>query len=528
MQLVEAGKLDLNADVSQYVNQFDIPNEFDTPLTLTHIMTHAPGLEDGAAGYLFADKPEDLMPLADSLAQTIPTQVRKPGKYSSYSNWATALAGLIVANVSGMTFEAYVEKNIFAPLGMSQATFEEPLPPRLAADMATGYALENGALEPFGFEYVANFGPAGALSAATVDMTKFMRAHLQDGQFEGQQILQPETVQLMHQELFSHDDRVAAMAHGFYEIWRNGQRFVGHGGDTIVFHSELVLDPDRDFGLFYSSNSPDGARARSAIVNGIIDHFYPREAFGQRTAPALDGVAERIVKIAGAYRINRRSYTKLEGITGLAGDLPIASAGENKIQIPVPDIGGQFVEIEPYVFQQVDGDETLVFKTHNGGPVHHAFIGSLPIMVADKVSFPEQASTHQLVIVLALLASLFVIINTIRNRKLPLRAEARWARWALFSASVSIVLFSGGLGGVIAGIDMNRVVFDFPPAGMGPLLALPILALISTIAAVVLLVPVWRSSQCGKWAALRYSYVTLVFVLLMAVFHYWNLIGWKY
>ncbi len=65
MQLVEQGKLDLNTDIGEYIDQFDIPNEFDQPLTLSHIMTHSPGLEDGAAGYLFADEVEDLVPLAE-------------------------------------------------------------------------------------------------------------------------------------------------------------------------------------------------------------------------------------------------------------------------------------------------------------------------------------------------------------------------------------------------------------------------------------------------------------------------------
>ena len=127
MQLVEQGRLDLNAPVSSYVDQFEIPDAFGVPLTLTHVMTHAPGFEDGAVGFLFADEPEDLVPLAESLAAHVPNQIWEPGTFSAYNNWSTALAGLIVANVSGMSFEDYVAEHIFAPLGMQQATFEEPL-----------------------------------------------------------------------------------------------------------------------------------------------------------------------------------------------------------------------------------------------------------------------------------------------------------------------------------------------------------------------------------------------------------------
>jgi CubicO group peptidase (beta-lactamase class C family) len=119
---------------------------------------------------------------------------------------------------------------------MTQATFEEPLPPHLVEQMATGYVAENGELTPFGFEYVKNFGPTGALSASSGAMAKFMLAHLNRGQHNGAQLLAPETVQLMYSKLFSHTEGLAASAHGFYESWRSGNRFIGHGGDTIAFH----------------------------------------------------------------------------------------------------------------------------------------------------------------------------------------------------------------------------------------------------------------------------------------------------
>jgi CubicO group peptidase (beta-lactamase class C family) len=96
--------------------------------------------------------------MSASLAAHIPRRVRPPATYSSYSNYGAALAGLIVANVSGMSFEEYVEKNIFDPLGMSRSTFREPLSQTLAPDMATSYRRENGAFEPGHFELISNFG----------------------------------------------------------------------------------------------------------------------------------------------------------------------------------------------------------------------------------------------------------------------------------------------------------------------------------------------------------------------------------
>jgi hypothetical protein len=397
--------------------------------------------------------------------------------------------------------------------------------------MAQGYIGKYNSVEPMGFEFIHNFGPAGALTAAAEDMARFIIAHVEGGAYGDARILRPETVQLMHTRLFAHDPRVAGMAHGFYEIRRNGVRFVGHAGDTIAFHSELVIHPETGFGLFLSFNTPDGARARAGVVDAVLDYFYP----GDSAAPApvsaelLAGSAERIASLAGAYRINRRSFTRLESVGGLAGDLNITPGPEGEILVPGEGIGGRFVEVEPFVFRQRGRQETLVFQTTETGRVTRAFIGSLPIMVADKLAFWETAANHQVVIGLALLAAVFVLINAIRNRsQTSPGGAARIARASLVTSSVCYLAFSVGLAVVFGGADMNRMIFDFPPAGTGLILWLPLLGALSTLVGLGMLVPVWRAADCNFWQRLRFSYVSVVFFLLVLVFGYWNLLGWRY
>src|SRR5688572_30001348 len=120
MQLVEQGKLDLDADVNQYIPDFKLPEAFGKPITLRNLMTHTAGLEDGGLGYLFQKGPEQFQPMGEALAAHMPGRVRPPttdfgadGTNSSYSNWGTALAGHIVASQSGLSFEDYVKQNIF-------------------------------------------------------------------------------------------------------------------------------------------------------------------------------------------------------------------------------------------------------------------------------------------------------------------------------------------------------------------------------------------------------------------------------
>ena len=129
MQLVEQGRLDLDADVNTYLKAFKIPHTYPEPITLRHLITHTAGFENLNV-QLFAPDAAHLLPLAGALQRYQPRRVRPPGVYSSYSNYGVALAGLIVEEVSGQSFDEYVEEHIFRPLNMLHSTFREAVAAR--------------------------------------------------------------------------------------------------------------------------------------------------------------------------------------------------------------------------------------------------------------------------------------------------------------------------------------------------------------------------------------------------------------
>lgn len=98
----------------------------------------------------------------------------------------------------------------------------------------------------------------------------------------------------------------------------------------------------------------------------------------------------------------------------------------------------------------------------------------------------------------------------------------------MVGAAVVNLLFPIGLVAVFAGVDFNALIFDFPPAGTGAVLVLPLLTALCTLICLALLVPVWRAPQCSIWQRVRYTWVTLLFTLLVLVMWYWNLLGWNY
>jgi CubicO group peptidase (beta-lactamase class C family) len=170
MQLVEQGKLDLDADVNQYLVGFQISDTYQEPITLEHLMTHTAGFEDGHSGMLRA-RPEDMEPLGVFLARKIPTRIYPPGRVTAYSNYGAALAGYIVEQVSEIPFEQYIEQNILEPLEMEHTTPYQPVPAPLVDALATGYVYRNGEFQSQPFEFY-QISPAGGASATVSDMAK--------------------------------------------------------------------------------------------------------------------------------------------------------------------------------------------------------------------------------------------------------------------------------------------------------------------------------------------------------------------
>ena len=99
MQLVEQGKLDLDANLNQYID-FKIPARDGKPMTLRQVMTHTTGLEEQIRGLITSNK-DEIVPLGEALKHWVPERIHAPGATPAYSNYATALAGYIVVDPSG-------------------------------------------------------------------------------------------------------------------------------------------------------------------------------------------------------------------------------------------------------------------------------------------------------------------------------------------------------------------------------------------------------------------------------------------
>lgn len=454
MQQVEQGKLNLDADVNQYLD-FKISPTFGKPTTLRDIMTHRSGFEETIKD-LFVGDQKFLTPMSQYLPSHLPKEIFAPGTIPAYSNYATTVAAYAVQRVSGQDFYDYVDEHFFKPLNMTRATFRQPLPESLKPFMSNGYDLGSG--KPKHFEWV-EVAPAGSLSASAESMAHWMIMHLQNGRYGDAQILKPETAIEMHARQEGWPASMNAMCLGFYEQNLNGHRVISHGGDTELFHSDLFLILDSNVGLFVSYNSggrPDHGDARGDLYIKFMDRYFPAAPSNE---PTLASAKEDAQSVVGSYKISRRFETNILALTTVLGQAKIvADPKDNTIYLDglFKKENGQprhFREIAPMLFKSVDGPEKMAFvKDGNGRKI--AYI-DYPFMVFQEVdaALDNQAFNYFVmglgigVVVLTLLFwPVSAILRKHYKQSLMLDPGARkWRRWAKIVCIIDLIYLIGFL-----------------------------------------------------------------------------------
>lgn len=459
MQQVEAGRIDLDADVNQYLD-FTIPERDGEPLTMRQIMTHTGGFEEAMRGLIFSDEAA-LLSLGDTLRQWTPDRIHRPGTTPAYSNYATALAGYIVERVTGQDFNDYVDQHIFAPLGMRSSSFRQPLPERLAARMSKGYAsLSDGEAKPY---ELINLYPAGSMAATAADMAKFMIAHLNRGEYGGARILSAETADLMHRTGHPSVGNLHQMMLGFYETSLNGHFSIAHGGDTQWFHSDMRLFPDAGVGYFISMNSAGRAGANLTLRTQLAVNFANRYLPG--AVPAGEGIGEADARaqnaaIAGAYQSSRRPQNNVMGILGLLGQVKVVDNGDGTISVDMwRSAAGQpkkWTPIGAWLWQDPDTGDRLAAEVEQGKVTRFGMEFLAPIMLFERLSGLRAAAPVLLnlsVAVLLLTVLAWPLSALVRRRyrvAYPLAgADASAHRAARWGSLLSLLGIGAGIGLVL-------------------------------------------------------------------------------
>lgn len=524
MQLVEQGKLDLDRDVNDYLD-FAIPKTHPEPITLRRILTHTAGFEETLKN-LFVPSAREMRPLRDYLIAAMPARIFPPGRVPSYSNYALTLAGYIIERVSAEPFEKYIAAHILDPLKMEHSSFAQPLPEELERDMSHGYlAAEQGARR---FEFVTA-APAGALSATASDMSRFMLALLGEGTLEGATILKPESVKAMESRQFELHPDLHGIGLILMDYSMNGQRIVGHGGDTIFFHSDMMVMTDARVGVYISYNSA-GSRpggGRTEVLRAFLNRYFPEpvaasSSIDLKTAQA-DGRA-----VSGLYTGTRRADSTLLKVAGVLGQFSV-NADQNGIvtvegfQAPRGGLK-RWREIGPMVYREVDGPDLIAFRRNASGVVTE-LAPAAPIQMGQRVT----GFANKRVLLPALSASLGFLVLTVVLWPVAFLIRKRYGR-PLFSTRPDRLLYFASrltcllqilfVALILLPLSMADKNIAFIGDGINPWLntahVLGWLAVGGLIVLTIAAIRFWKVEGLGWWARVHATLLWLASILFLS------------
>ena len=323
MQLVDQGKVELDAPVTDYISDFKLADERYKDITVRMLMNHTSGLMGSQYSgiFLLGEKSEEYH---DTFLKNISGEHLKadPGTFNCYCNDGFTLLEIIVERVSGKTFTEYMEENIRRPLSVSNTGSVWDMDMDRQAPI---YINGNVKLEP---EYVSAIGAGGVVSNAE-EVAAFGSAF-----FKGNDVLLSEEVKKEMAENNKTGDSTENFGLGWDEVEKGDYKKAGvtvlsKGGDTDYQHASLVVAPDEEISVaVLSSGGGSGINEKMALAimdEALLEQGISIEHPEEEKPELLSEVPEEILKYEGLYAYTSmtlsisfpdKKYMRVVSVTG--------------------------------------------------------------------------------------------------------------------------------------------------------------------------------------------------------------------
>lgn len=310
LKLVERGQINLDGLISDLAPEAGVENSWEdsSPVRLVHTLEHTAGFDDiHFRDFAFSDP--NVTTLQGIEFNNNSNRARwRPGTRMAYSNIGPAIAALALENVTGMSYESFVDQEIFRPLGMDTATFF------FAEGVAASYSPD-GTESPYIHIPVR---PSGSMNATSADMAQLLKMFIGRGTLDGVQLIQPESLDRMETPATT----VAAenglqVGYGLsnYTTLTNGFVLHGHNGGIDGFSSTYAYLPEAERGFFYSVNQPNSQAVRR--INALIVEFITSDITPPVPAPIVEQSESELAAFEGVYEWDAPRIELLAGLDRL-------------------------------------------------------------------------------------------------------------------------------------------------------------------------------------------------------------------
>ncbi|QJD88008.1 beta-lactamase family protein [Cohnella herbarum] len=367
MQLVDQGKIDLDTPVVQYIPEFTMKDERYKQITPRMLLNHSSGLNGSSMTNAFLFEDNDTY-AHDTLLKQLAGQTLKadPGAYSVYCNDGFTLALILIERVGGMDFTSYIHRYITEPLGMTNT--KTPLDSPDTSKMAGLYHPTYTGQLP---NETANVIGAGGIYSTAEDLARFSQVFTG----EAEEVLSVKSVTAMAQDEYktplwpADADNLFEYGLGWdsvnlYPFSEYGIKALTKGGDTLFYHSVLVVLPEQEMAVAVvssgGSSTIDWLLANEILLqalkeNRTIAEFKPEKSYG---APAKTEMPESMLQYSGIY-----------GATSSTINIKITEGGVMSITSELAP--GNPAQIYEYsadgTFRSADGNVMISFVTEKNG-----------------------------------------------------------------------------------------------------------------------------------------------------------------
>jgi len=268
MQLVEDARIDLDTPVQHYLPWFHLADrQASAQITVRHLLNQTSGLSEKEGNRIWSSSAA----LEDEVRVYANVSLAHPvGSRYEYSNINYNIAGLIIEVVSGQSYADYVSQHILQPLDMKHATASRTQ--AMADGLAEGHYYRFGRPYPgVGPLPPANL-PSGLLMASVEDMSHYLIAQLNDGRYQSTSILSPQGIATLHTPAAPMPMKNFHYAMGWAVGSIEDQLTFRHSGDTSHFHSAMMLQPDKGWGVVLLANASGFVQIRQVdeIILNIV------------------------------------------------------------------------------------------------------------------------------------------------------------------------------------------------------------------------------------------------------------------
>jgi CubicO group peptidase (beta-lactamase class C family) len=367
MQLVEAGKVDLDAPVTRYLPWFQLDDPRAAEITVRHLLSHTSGIP--ASATLTGGQEADAL---DRRVRALEWEKLRsaPGARWEYANDGFNTLGLIVQVVSGTPYEQYLGEKILKPLGMTRSTFD----PARAAELglAQGYVRRKGELRAEKTRLTRAYNPSGMLLTSAEDAGRYLAALANGGALDGARILSPESLDRMWAPAARVGDNLD-YGLGWFLSEQEGLRAVIHPGELLTMGSMLVLVPERRLGVAVLANlDNDGKDEIAEGVARLLIGIEPVLRDVPRIGPENTFVPNRAVwdRYVGEYetpqgtvRIFREGDKLVGAIMAFGFELEPLSDTKFVLHTEISSFDETVVELRP----EQDGGVSLYVKGQRFG-----------------------------------------------------------------------------------------------------------------------------------------------------------------